>query len=131
MKQLDIRFDPPKLIPSMMADDPFMQLAEDWEIEFRGETWVIPAGFRSDGASIPWWLEPVCGSPWKSPRIIAALVHDSNYAGNDPEATRREADDLYRDMQIACGVGRRMAYVEWFALRLFGRSHWQGWGDPS
>ena len=54
------------------------------------------------------------------------LVHDYLYSGGDFEATRADADDLFRDLQISLGVPRWKAYVEWAALRLFGGSHWQG-----
>ena len=83
-------------------------------------------GFVTDGASIPVWLQWLCGSPWKIPRFYAALVHDYLYSGGDFEATRADADDLFRDLQIALGIPRWKAYVEWAALRLFGWTHWQG-----
>ena len=100
------------------------KLLSDWIVTFRGEEYRVPMEFITDGASIPFWLQPICGDPNKVPRVYAALMHDWLYSGGDPEATRAEADDLYRDMQIALGVPRWKAYVEWSALRLFGRSHW-------
>ena len=52
------------------------------------------------------------------------MVHDFLYSGGDPEATRADADDIFRDMQISLGIPRWQAYIEWGALRLFGKSHW-------
>lgn len=101
------------------------KLLSDWIVTFRGEEYRVPMEFITDGASIPFWLQPICGDPNKVPRVYAALMHDWLYSGGDPEATRAEADDLYRDMQIALGVPRWKAYVEWTALRIFGRSHWR------
>ena len=101
-------------------------LARAWRVVYRGETYAVPAGFVTDGASIPAWIQWLCGSPWEAPRLYAALVHDFLYSGGDPEATRADADDIFRDLQISLGVPRWKAYVEWAALRLFGGSHWQG-----
>ena len=72
------------------------------------------------------WIQWLCGSPWEAPRLYAALVHDFLCSGGDQEATRADADDIFRDLQISLGVPRWKAYVEWAALRLFGGSHWQG-----
>lgn len=101
-----------------------VKLVEKFDVMFRGELYTVPAGFETDGASIPRWLWPVCGHPLQAPRVVAAIVHDFLYGGGDPEATREDADDLYRDMQIALGIPRWKAYVEWAALVMFGKSHW-------
>ena len=101
-----------------------LALAKDWRITYRGDEYTVPKGFITDGASIPPWLQWLCGSPFEVPRMYAALVHDFLYSGGDPEATRADADDIFRDLQISLGVPRWQAYVEWGALRLFGKSHW-------
>lgn len=102
------------------------ELAADWRIVFNGYVFKLPIGFKTDGASIPRILWRVCGTPLEAPRVYAALVHDWLYSGGDPDATRGEADAIYRDIQIALGVSRVKAWVEWAALRLCGWSHWQG-----
>lgn len=102
------------------------ELAADWHIVYNGDLYRLPMGFATDGASIPRILWRVCGTPLEVPRLYAALVHDWIYSGGDPEATRAEADALYRDMQIELGVSRFAAYVEWVAIRIFGRRHWTG-----
>ena len=105
---------------------PKLALAHTFRLRYRGEYYTVPEGFATDGASIPrplWWL---CGSPFDVPRLYAAIVHDWLYSGGDREATRADADDLYRDLQIALGVARWKAYAEWAALRVFGGAHWYG-----
>ena len=102
-----------------------VKLVEKFDVMFRGELYTVPAGFETDGASIPRWLWPVCGHPLEAPRVVAAIVHDFLYGGGDPEATRADADDLYRDMQIELGIPRCRAYIEWLALRLCGWTHWK------
>lgn len=125
-----ISFNTPTLRPPRFKDG-MWALAADFVVEFQGEVWRVPSGFFTDGASIPrplWWL---CGSPLQVPRLYAAIIHDFIYGGGDDESTRAEADDIFRDIQIACRVPRWKAYIEWAALRLFGRSHWQGKGDAA
>ena len=117
-----IVFDKPALL---LVGGHKHKLLSDWRVTFRGEEYCVPMDFVTDGASIPFWLQPICGDPNKVPRAYAALMHDWLYSGGDPEATRAEADDLYRDMQIALGIPRWKAYVEWRALRIFGWSHWR------
>jgi hypothetical protein len=100
------------------------RLVYDWTVRFRGEYYSVPTGWETDGASIPRWLWPVCGHPLEVTRLYAALLHDYLYAGGDPEATRADADALYRDLLIALGVSRWKAYIEWTALRTCGWTHW-------
>ena len=102
------------------------RLRYDWTLVFRGEFYTVPAETETDGASIPRALWLVCGEPMQVPRLYAALMHDFLYSGGDPEATRKDADDLYRDLLIALGVSSWRAYIEWAALRCFGASHWRG-----
>lgn len=100
------------------------RLKFDWTVVFRGEYYTVPAGTETDGASIPRALWLICGEPMKVPRLYAALIHDFLYSGGDPEATRKDADDLYRDLQIALGISKWKAYVEWSTLRVCGWTHW-------
>lgn len=119
-----VSFDIPVLSPPLK--DGAWKLAADWELEYDGETYRLPAGFETDGASIPRFLWRVCGTPLQTPRLYAALVHDYLYGGGDKYATRADADALFRDIQIALGVSRVKAYIEYYALRLCGASHWKG-----
>lgn len=121
----DLVFDKPTLTPPLSKGGAWT-LANDWTVVFRGEYYHIAAGFGTDGASIPralWW---VCGTPLETPRLFAALLHDFLYSGGDPEATRKDADDIYREVQVALGICRLKAWVEWTVLRLFGWIHWKG-----
>ena len=133
----DLVFDRPKLMPPKEKGG-MWELAEDWTLSYKGEVYTVPAGFKTDGASIPRFLWRVCGTPLDVPRVYAALVHDWLYSGGVPNAarlhdaaysgtpvvTRAEADALYRDLLIALGVSRVKVYTEWGALRLCGGSHW-------
>lgn len=56
-------------------------LMEDWRVEVCGFRFTVPAGVSTDGASIPRFLWRVCGHPYESPRLYAALLHDWIYGG--------------------------------------------------
>ena len=137
-----------------MDGDTEAVLMEDWHIHIGGECITIHRGFRSDGASIPRALWPLCGTPMQVPRIYAAICHDFVYGGGIAGATRRRADALYREMlyrfwrcekltdgtgRIAKGLHAKIhnfgvsvlngialvcAWTEWSAIRIFGCSHW-------
>lgn len=133
----DLVFDRPALRPPKEKGGKW-ELVNDWTLFYKGRVYYIPAGFQTDGASIPRFLWRVCGTPLDVPRVYAALVHDWLYSGGIPNVarlhdalylgcpvvTRREADAIYRDIQIALGVSRFKACIEWGALRLCGGSHW-------
>lgn len=106
-------------------------LSQDWEVSVAlsksgasiTACTTVPSGTVTDGASIPRFLWRLCGHPLQYPRVYAALVHDWLYGGGD-RVTRQCADEIYRELLISLGWGRVKAYAEYYALRLFGGSHW-------
>lgn len=81
---------------------------------------VIPAGFVTDGASVPrlfWNIIPPWGQYGR-----AAVVHDYLYRWQ--RTTREDADDtLLEAMWVCrCRVWQQMAI--WIAVRLFGDVAW-------
>ena len=110
-----------RLILEPLPDGTY-RLADDFDVQVNAYTFTIPKGFVTDGASIPRFLWRVCGHPLESPRIYAAVVHDWLYSTG--RVTRAEADEIYRALLIAYGVGSFRAYVEYYALRAFGGSHY-------
>ena len=113
----------PKLV-LLPGDGKHHRLEGDWHVEHYGRWYTVPDGFVTDGASIPNFLRPICGDPNKAPRVYAALMHDWLYHRGGSDADRKAADRLYRDLQIWYGIPDYKAHVEYFALRLCGRSHW-------
>lgn len=125
-EKLDIMF-PDVRLPK--TQDGFAVLLEDWTVIVPGWMLRVPALTETDGASIPRFLWRVCGHPLAVPRVYAALVHDWLYSGGGPdEITRGEADEIYRTLLVRFGWGRVRASVEFYALRLFGASHWTNKG---
>ena len=93
---------------------------------------IVPRGFCSDGASVPWWAQfPI--SNWGK-YAQAAIVHDLLYATNF--VTRKAADIIFRDAIRALGSdfsvdngpttrGRLSAFIGYRAVRFGGRYGYQ------
>ena len=89
-----------------------------------GQDWVIPVGFRSDGASVPRFLWRLL-SPAIDPQTLwASIIHD--YCYGKAITTREKADAAYRDQLIEDGYPVWKARLTYCGLRLFGGSHWGG-----
>jgi len=91
----------------------------------RGYIWTVPAGFLTDGASIPWFLRWLW-SPWDEKTLRPAIIHDLRYSLYDyffewPNFDNRHAADngLYEGMKLDCP---RRAGKYRFAVSMFGRS---------
>jgi len=118
-------------------------LMEDWHIDdVCGFRFTVPAGTRTDGASIPRFLWRICGHPLQVPRVYAALlhdwlygdfeltapaIHDSRYYGSalPCDLTRKDADECYRALSRHFGIPWWKANIEYYALRLFGAAHYR------
>ena len=107
-------------------------LQEDWTVEVNGYRFTVPAGTSTDGASIPRFLWRVCGHPLQAPRVYAAMLHDWLYTGEESgldgaqpsDVTRKQADECYYALLRHFGVSAWRAKVEYWALRMFGGSHY-------
>ncbi len=88
-----------------------------------GRCVVVPAGYVTDAASIPWPLRAVLPAWGRYSR--AALVHDALYTAlargePHPEApTRKTADAIFHEALIISGVSAPLACLMWAAVRLF------------
>ena len=110
------------------------EIAKDFQFEVNGEEYVIPAGFTFDGASVPKFL-----ASWLSPvgiLLMGGLVHDYVYKytvllkANKREVsavmTQKEADKLFRDINIEQNGIHALNYAAYYALRLGGFVAWKG-----
>src|SRR5210317_459343 len=109
------------------------EVAKDWSYEIDGEKYVIPAGFRFDGASIPKFLHT-----WLSPTgvlLMGGLVHDYAYKyetlkrktkGTWGKMNQKEADQIFRDINIEINGFKFLNYLAYWALRIGGFVAWNG-----
>ena len=115
------------------------EIAEDFEYVLNGNKYVIPAGFKFDGASIPKFLHP-----FLSPvgvlligglvhdymyKYEAQLIHNKNYLipenKSDIESvTQKKADQIFRDINIEINGFFFMNYLAYWSLRLGGFMAW-------
>lgn len=120
----------PLLIP---MDDKLKtwEVSGDWHCSYNNHKYTIPSGFITDGASIPTWLVPLCGSSMEIPRVFAAVLHDYLYTigpiqDKDKHCKlRKEADKVYRDYNIQLGMSKFRANFEYYFIRSFGWAYWK------
>ena len=110
------------------------ELADSWYYEINGEEYMIPAGFKCDGASIP-----KCLHTWLSPTgvlLMGGLIHDYAYKyatllkSDQKETmgkiTQKQADQIFRDINIEQNGFHFLNYLAYYALRLGGWVAWNG-----
>ena len=108
------------------------EIKEDFEYVLNGNVYVIPAGFKFDGASIPKFLHPFL-SP-VGVLLIGGLVHDYAYKyatllrQNKRDTmgviTQKKADEIFRDINIGVNGFYLMNYLAYWSLRLGGFLAW-------
>ena len=96
-------------------------------IDSVGQQWRVPAGFESDGASIPRVFWPLFGSPFGREYRIAALVHD--YYCEKRIALSSRTHRVFFEGCVASGLPKRDSWLAYWAVRSFGpywgeEAHW-------
>jgi len=92
----------------------------------RFEDVLVPAGFESDGASVPRALWGLVFPRDDRQAMFAALVHDYLYRTSHTGWTRIEADRAFRLLLGMGGVAFWRANLAYLGVRLFGRASWRG-----
>lgn len=99
--------------------------ALDAPFEYVGSVRIlVPAGFVTDGASIPRIFWSIMG-PFGS-YFDAAIVHDYLYSEHNQIFARAECDKILLEAMAASGVGWLTRRVIYRAVRIGGASHFQG-----
>ncbi len=109
-------------------------LVDDWKYNINGEEYVIPEGFQFDGASIPKFLRTFF-SP-VGVLLIGGLVHDyaykyktllkKNKKSTMGDLTQKQADEIFRDINVIVNGFYVMNYLSYYSLRLGGFLAWNG-----
>ena len=110
------------------------EIAEDFNYEINDVKYVIPAGFKFDGASIPKFLHAFL-SP-VGVLLMGGLVHDYAYkyetllkinkADTLGVISQKRADEIFRDINIGVNGFYLMNYLAYWSLRLGGFVAWNG-----
>ena len=110
------------------------EIAKDWNYTLGGVNYIIPKGFVFDGASVPKFL-----ASWLSPvgvLLVGGLVHDYAYKYTvllkkggkvtSDSMTQKEADVIFRDINIEQNGFQFLNYLAYWALRIGGFAAWNG-----
>src|SRR5688572_15669027 len=79
-------------------------------VDAKGQTWDVPAGMVTDGASVPsvfWVMFP----PWTGNYRKAAVIHDHYCATKS--RTWQETHNVFYEAMLTEGMGERTAKVLW------------------
>ena len=108
------------------------EIVEDFNYEINDVKYVIPAGFKFDGASIPKFLHTFL-SP-VGVLLMGGLVHDYAYkyqtllkinkADTLGIISQKRADEIFRDINIGVNGFYLMNYLAYWSLRLGGFVAW-------
>ena len=108
------------------------EIAEDFKYGINGDKFVIPAGFKFDGASIPKFLHTFL-SP-VGVLLIGGLIHDYAYKYKTllkedktetmGDISQKKADEIFRDINIEINGFFLMNYLAYYSLRLGGFVAW-------
>src|SRR5437868_9520093 len=87
-------------------------------IDPNGVHWDVPAGYQTDGASIPLFFQPVIGGPWTDSYVKAAVVHDFYIRRSTVVADA--VHKMFYFALRAAGNNQRRAGEMFFAVAHFG-----------
>lgn len=94
------------------------------KIEWKGRSFVIPAGFESDGASVPRFFWRIVCPPTDPQAVRAGVAHDWIYRTQPKGWTRAEADKMFYDLLVEDGMYRCRARLAYLGVRLGGGFAW-------
>ena len=87
--------------------------------------YVVPAGFVTDGASIPRIFWSLVGSPFTGKYVEVAVLHDYLYSGA-VDVSFKEANRIFYKGLRKAGVNKLKAYLMYKAVSLFGKKRFKG-----
>jgi hypothetical protein len=87
-------------------------------IDRDGVHWDVPAGYQTDGATIPVFFHPIIGGPWTDSYTKAAVVHDFYIRRSTVNADA--VHKMFYLALLAAGNSQRRAGDMFFAVKKFG-----------
>lgn len=103
----------------MRRVDPVMwELVEPLIYDGQVDTWIVPRGYRTDFASVPWFVQ------WFVARTgawtLAAVLHDWLITDGIPRGliSSRDTDGVFRRVMREQGVGPVRRWLMWCGVRL-------------
>lgn len=87
-----------------------------------GKTFTVPAGYTSQGFSVPRWAWWIITPTSDKRTLVPAGKHD--YCYDEHVVSRRVADKYFRDDLVRHGFPVILSYISWLAVRCFGWLYW-------
>jgi hypothetical protein len=106
--------------PGFLFGKPEYELLEDYLAWWMGWAWVIPAGYKFDGASVPRWLWAVTGYMPYGLHLEGALVHDDLCEQQPWWSSSIDAARAFRHYMLNGGTRPSKAQVMYRMVRWFG-----------
>lgn len=104
----------------LSEDNMHFILEDNFEIiDKRNIKWVAPKGMITDGASIPKWLRPVIGDPFKGKTLEAAVIHDAYCVTK--LRSQKDTHRIFRELCRDNGVSYLRAWIMWSAIRIYNK----------
>ena len=103
-------------------DGKSITLLEDIWFDYQGRHIRIPAGYRSDGASVPRVFWPMLSADVDPVTMEPSVIHDFLY--DQHIGTRLEADRYYLAQLILRGYPLWKCSLTYIGVRAGGISHW-------
>ncbi len=114
-----------RLVAEFLPDGENVQLVEKFTfVDSNGQSWEVPAGSQTNGASIPQFLW-VAYPPFTGKYRVAAVVHD-HYCVTK-KRTWQQVHRVFYDAMRAVGVEATVAKAMYAAVYAFG-PRWEGTG---
>jgi len=108
-----------------------MIFLKPYKVKVHNIQFSFPKGFKSDGASIPWYAQWF-GDPYDGDTLDGALVHDGLYGqqghcilgGTEIVLPRLNVDNIFRGIMGWQHVNPFKKWIYWAMVRMFG---WMPW----
>ncbi len=81
------------------------RLNEAWTVLLNGKLWTVQKGYTSNGITAPNYIKSGLGDGINRPETWSAVFHD--WLFTQPGITRKQADDLFRDLLLAYRVNKK------------------------
>ena len=93
--------------------------------EWYKRVFVVPEGFRTNYASVPWYVRPFF--PKMKKHRAASAFHDYLYDKSNPygDISRERADELFLEAMLSSGVSRWVAKLFYKGVRAGGASRYK------
>jgi hypothetical protein len=90
---------------------------------------MVPINYKTDGASIPRFIQPFIGSPWAGRYPKATVIHDwlcsssGLVFGRDDKLTKKQSDLVFLEAMEYLGVGYIRRSLMYRAVRIYEREY--------